>query len=491
MSIPHLASRYVSKLARDRAALGVLVIAAAGRVLWLALVDNGQWGDVQTYDSAARHLALHGELRYDGYPVVYRAWFPPAWPFFLSLFYRAFGTEHELFKLVNLALSLLVVALTMRIGARVFGRRVGLAGGLCMALLPGQIFYVNLAQYEIFLTALVMLMLCGLLETDWSQLDGRRAPAHGLGVLLAVAVLARPPLVLLPLALLFYWRSVAGKRRAWTLAGIAGGYVLAASLAWGARNFAVLGEPVLFSTNGGYNLWHGNNPNATGSDFVPPQSADPRLNPLLLMGDERVMNRRCTRYALDYIREHPARFFAMMPRRVFGVFDTDTTGLYLSFLRPPLHQPTVLEPLRRNSRLLESLTFRSYAVVMALALIGLLRASWRAAPVRLLGIFILYWLAGAAVTFGQDRYRVPIMPIFCLFAGCGAQQLQQLQQLRRLARGGTSSGTGATSPGLKCTASTSCHNGRYLWSREWRRRVVDNGNLQRAANFAARCKQGA
>jgi 4-amino-4-deoxy-L-arabinose transferase-like glycosyltransferase len=155
MSVPHLVLCFISKLARDRAALAVLVAAAAGRVLWLVLVDNAQWGDVQAYDSAARHLALNGELRYDGYPAVYRAWFPPAWPFFLSLFYRVFGTEHELFKLVNLALALLTMALTMRIGGRVFGRRVGLAGGWFMALLPGQIFYVNLAQYEMFLTALV------------------------------------------------------------------------------------------------------------------------------------------------------------------------------------------------------------------------------------------------------------------------------------------------------------------------------------------------
>lgn len=63
---------------------------------------------------------------------------------------------------------------------------------------------------------------------------------------------------------------------------------------------------------------------------------------------------------------------------------------------------------------------------MALSLLGLLRANWREVSVRLPGIFILYWLAGAAVTFGQDRYRVPIMPIFCVFAGCGAQSLWPL-----------------------------------------------------------------
>jgi hypothetical protein len=214
--------------------------------------------------------------------------------------------------------------------------------------------------------------------------------------------------------------------------GLTSGYLALAVLGWTARNWAVLGEPVLFSTNGGYNLWHGNNPNATGSDFVPPSVADPRLNPLLLMGDERVMYRRCTRYALDYIRAHPARFFAMMPRRVFALFDTDTTGLYLSFLRPALKQPSVLEPLRRNPRRLESLTFRAYVLVMALSLLGLLRASWREASVRLLAIFILYWLAGAAVTFGQDRYRVPLMPIFCVFAGCGAQSVWRVARRVRI-----------------------------------------------------------
>lgn len=29
-------------------------------------------------------------------------------------------------------------------------------------------------------------------------------------------------------------------------------------------------------------------------------------------------------------------------------------------------------------------------------------------------------------TFGQDRYRVPIMPLYCLFAGYASQRLRPL-----------------------------------------------------------------
>ena len=50
---------------------------------------------------------------------------------------------------------------------------------------------------------------------------------------------------------------------------------IAATIApWSIRNNAVFGEFVLLSTNGGPNLWMGNNPDSTGFYMPLPSSVD-------------------------------------------------------------------------------------------------------------------------------------------------------------------------------------------------------------------------
>jgi hypothetical protein len=207
-------------------------------------------------------------------------------------------------------------------------------------------------------------------------------------------------------------------------------WVVLASLGWAARNYRVLGEPVLFSTNGGYNFWHGNNPYAAGRDINLPPTGEPRLN-LLALRDERAINREGYRLGLEEIREHPARFLVLIPRRIFFLYYTDTKGVWLAFLKAPVEGPTLLERFRHGSRLPEQLAFRPYVVVMALALVGVGLADWRRPAIQLMGLLILYWTGWVAVTFGQDRYHVPLMPIFCLFAGEGARRLLHVARARR------------------------------------------------------------
>src|SRR5438876_6493907 len=131
------------------AAIGVLALAVAVRVAWLLLVPNEQWSDVKWYDDAARHLARHGELRFVGPAGTYRAWFPPGWPFFLGAVYWLVGEHSWTLKGTNLVLSLATVWLTIRAGSAIFGASAALVGGLLLSVLPGQVAYVGLAQYEV------------------------------------------------------------------------------------------------------------------------------------------------------------------------------------------------------------------------------------------------------------------------------------------------------------------------------------------------------
>lgn len=403
--------------------LAVVCVAFFVRLAWIVLVPNEQWSDTRLYDESARHLAAHFELRYETLWGPYRAWLPPGWPFFLSLIYGVCGPIPDLFKWVNLALACLAVYLTVRLGERVFVGRVAIAGGLMLALLPGQAAYVSTAQYEVFLTTLLLGIVVLLIEGDWTSLTCRAPRIHLLGVLTAWAVMTKPQLLPLPALAGWYVASAtAGARRGLLVGVVLAGYVAVAAAGWTARNQAVLGEPVLFSTNGGFNLWFGNNPSATGGPYHPPPSGDPRANPHLLP-DELQQNRSAYRWATDYIREHPLRFLEMVPRRLFYLFHTDTFGVYLAFLRAPLRRPSILEPWRNGSTLPEQIAFRPYALVLLFAAAGIFLIPWRSPPVRLLvGIVVLSTL-GTVLTVGVDRHHVQFMPMVCLFAGVAVDAL--------------------------------------------------------------------
>lgn len=393
--------------------LAIVALAVALRLAWILLVPSLPSSDDAWYDQAARDLARTGALHYrTGTGQVFRAWFPPGWPAFLALWYGAFGPVRGLYRWVNLLLAGLAVWLTYRLGERALGRGAALLGALLYALLPGQIVYVGLPQYEVFVTVLLLAVLCLLPEGKWPWRSPR---AHAAGALLAWAVLARPPLALLPGAFALE-RSY---RRGALLLAL---YVAAASGAWCLRNWAVLGVPVLYSTNGGYNLWHGSNPNATGGAFVPPDSPDARLN-LPVITDEVERNRTGYRYALEWIRDHPRRFLALIPARLFHFYGSDTTGVYLTYLAPVKFEYETWLTRIRSMPWLESLAFRTYAVVMLLALVGMILAPWRSPEVRIVGLVILYSSLVVCVTFGQNRYHAPLMPLFCLFAGYGLASL--------------------------------------------------------------------
>jgi hypothetical protein len=385
------------------------------------MVPNGQYSDIISYDYAARHLATHYELNFGPASDYFRAWFLPGWPLFLSFFYKILGPATDVFKGVNVALSLLMVFLTVQIGAQVFDWRTGLLGGLLVAILPGWMVYVSLAQYEIFLCVLVMLILHVLLRVDWARVGWRSPALYILSLLMVWATFTRPPLALFPAIIIWFTVRAGAGRRGWAWGAVLWAFLAVVTAGWAARNRAVLGEPVLFSTNAGYNLWHGNNPSATGGATSYPKTNDPRINPDLIRG-ELNLNRLCARYAVEYIRDNPGRFVVMIPRRLFYLFNTDTTGIYQTLLHAPMNGPTILEPWRAGPWP-ERICFRSYLLLMMAALVGLALAPWRRLEVQLLGATIVYWLLPVVVSFAQDRYREPLMPIFCLFAAYAVQRV--------------------------------------------------------------------
>jgi hypothetical protein len=167
-------------------------------------------------------------------------------------------------------------------------------------------------------------------------------------------------------------------------------------LPWALRNRTVLGEWVWTSTNSGFTLYDGLNPNATGAsngDFV-------RRLPALQTLGEVDRSRYLAKLAADWARSNP--------RRV-----TELASIKLARFWTPV-------PLSEEfgGRRTYVLIAAAYAIPLFLLVVfGVFKASRLTFAAKgFLLVPAIYFSLAHAVTIGSLRYRVPVEPILAVIA---------------------------------------------------------------------------
>ena len=165
-----------------------------------------------------RYLSVAWEMQRDGTFIVPHlnseiyAHKPPLLFWLINLIWSLTGVSEVAARLVAPAFSVLSVALTWRLGNRLFPDRPGLGATAALILASTGIFalYGSLTMFDTMLTAATLLGVLALLRMD---AGGGWSATLGLGAALAFGVLAKGPVILIhliPLAL---------ARPLWTMAG--------------------------------------------------------------------------------------------------------------------------------------------------------------------------------------------------------------------------------------------------------------------------------
>ncbi|MPZ48881.1 MAG: phospholipid carrier-dependent glycosyltransferase [Dehalococcoidia bacterium] len=374
------------------------------------------FSDAEYYDVAARSLA-NG----DGYSVQLTdgaflpggsatAFFPPGYSFFLAVPYAIFGPGVDVARLANVLAGALTVPVVYLIGARLFSIRAGLLAAALAAVFPGLLFWTPVMLSETFFTFVFALaVLCSVTALRDGRLSWPQVALAGFVTGLAVLVRGQA-LILLPVAVLWWW--ISGIRPRDALLG--GGLALAAAavllLPWSIRNFTVFDAPVLLSTNFGYNLRVGHAPYANGR-FIDP--AD--LYDLVDEGEnfELVLNDEGARLALDYALANPGREAELSLQKVRWLWspDSDVVLWLSSFGRTPLSGST--ESAIAWTAQLSHWTF------LLLLIPGLATLGLKQPGVVFAGLLCLAWTAVHVVFFGEPRYHLPLLPVLLPIAAAG------------------------------------------------------------------------
>lgn len=385
-------------------------------------IVDAEWHDAWAWGWAQGTWSMNGEA-------FFRA---PLYPFWLSLVYRVFGHDLLAARVVQAVLGAGTAAATAGCGWRIGGRAAALWAGAIASLYGPFVFFDG----ELLIENLLLVL------SAWSLyfvLANSSAWRMGLAFfLLGLAIIARPtPLVLIPLFCVFAWSGMPKtlRRRRAALAGFLALSLLPAVLVT-ALNARAEGTFVFVASQGGVNLYAGNNPHATGktltveelkgakgswADFVRTsrQTAERASGRRLSSGEE---SSYWSRKAWTWIRASPVEALKLTVKK----------GFYLanSYELPNERDLYFQRPFPLNGLLWTAGWFSfPWGIVFPLGVSGVALALRRPGAKRgalLLGGWALVYALAVILFFVCARFRVGLVPpviVLCAYALSNARAL--------------------------------------------------------------------
>ena len=330
------------------------------------------------------------------------------YPFFvLAPLFNIFGESLFAVRMANTALGGISIYLCYLV-AREAGA--GKVGRLCAALfwslyLPTAIYTVYVAKENLMIPLMLVVIwsACRFVSHATTAVTVMCGVAFGLLALTGNAALA----LTVPALVAMLGLSTAGYRnagRAVLLIGVAA----AVASPWIVRNEAVLGAPVL-NTNGGFNLYLGNNPAATGMFMsiaeTPRGDSWADLRKLGEVQASKVLQQE----ALAWVGQHP------------GIAATNAMKKLGLFWMPPLHQGR--DQVSTVETVLRAAWAAQYVLLLLLALAGWFARATTDRKALLMWLAIGAYSAVHMIFYVIYRYREPIMPLVCVLAALALDRL--------------------------------------------------------------------
>ncbi len=395
-------SRVASALLQNP--IAIVASALLLRLVWAWLVPVVPVSDSVMYEAFARSIAQgHGYAYPDGQLTSYWAVGASA---AYAVLYATFDQPRLWVAVAQALLGAFIVGLTWRLARTRLDARGAALSAWIVALWPTLIAFTTILASELLFIALMLLALNVWISRHWPLV--LRAVLWG--AFIAGATYVRP--TAWPLLLVFPTLQclLDGRRREALAMAVVSVTTAAALFApWVHRNFSLYGQFVLVATNGGPNLWMGNNPLSNGGYMPLPERT---------FATEAARDRELGRDAMAYIREHPGDYVRLSLRRAVMTYDRESIGV--------VWNETGLRD-RFGARVIQPLKLLASAywwVVLAGGVAGAACALWRARPLPWPELAALMYFAVVPIlTVGQDRYHLPIDPLLALFAAWGATLL--------------------------------------------------------------------
>lgn len=374
------------------------------RLLALAAFHHIPRSDEIAYETMALNL-VSGKGIVDNFGNY--AFYNMGYPFFiLAPVFAIFGKKLLAARIVNIVLGELTMILAYATAGEAGAGRSGrlLAAAIGALYLPASIYAVYIAKEN--LTTPIMLGIV------WCALRLAQRPGYpvaiGCGLLFGlIALTGNAGLCLAaPVAFgLMFASANAWRKLRLSVVVLISAVVVAAP--WMMRNAWVLGYPVL-NTDGGFNLYLGNNQYATGYYMsISNTPRGPTWHRLLKTAGELSASNTLQREAIAWIASHPTAFLELSMKKA------------IYFWEPPFHEGTSqvswYEPVIR-------LIWTIQYIALLVGALGTLAApSPRDVRIAVLWLALASYTSVFMVFYVIGRYREPIMPVLWVMAAIAVE----------------------------------------------------------------------
>lgn len=384
----------------------LLALALLVRVATVVFLNITPQSDYLQYQSIALNfLSGHGFLDAMGNYAMYSIGYP------LFIVTPAFFISDNSLLVVQIINSILgtistaiVFFIAKEVGATAAGR--ALATFLFALYVPSWVYAEYLAKENLTTPLILLVLLCALYLLRGISIRICAACGFVFGIL---AIAGNSALsLLLPLSFAIWLSSsTTMKKLSGMLILILCGLIV--TTPWIARNYYVVGSATL-NSNGGFNLYIGNNPLADGYFMSIADTPRGKSWHDLRLNGEIYASRTLKRDALAWIWENPQRFVTLSIRK--GI----------AFWTPPIHSDSIDNSFLNN--LARGVWLSQYIFVLLMSLAGLAfsRKFW-SKEVFVLTLAIMSYLAVHMLFYVVYRYREPIMPILCILAALSCDML--------------------------------------------------------------------
>jgi len=350
----------------------------------------------------------------------------PLYPYLLALFLKITSSDYFWTRFLQIFISAGSVSLTYLLGREFFSEKTARLASIFYA------FYGTLILYdEMFLipVVFVFLNLLGLVIIARNRDNPHKRPFIIAGIVFGLAAIARPNiLVVVPCLAIWLFYNFRRKVETRSIVLIILVFLIGVALPIApvtVRNYVVADDFVLISSQGGINLYLGNNSSAEGLTMMMPEitldASIPwnKFIPAVTDFAEKEVGHKLkpsevssfwTNKAKQFIFEHPAEFMYLTFKKcvyfLSGFENSDQTDIYA---------------FRQYSSLLSVLIFDRglkfpYGFFLPLAIVGMGLGYAHRKTYAPLYIFVLAYIPTVVLFLVTARHRLTIIPILLLFA---------------------------------------------------------------------------
>lgn len=400
---------------------GIFILSFTFNLFWILLIKTQPFSDFLYYHNLARQIA-NGGLWGDTYTTV-------GYSVFIALFYKIFGANIIIAKILNLILSLINGLLVFSILNRLsLSRRIKTAILVFYLFFPMNIYYNSVLATEILFTTLLLLI-------TYIYLADIHYKYWIIGILTALNTMIKPFFILFFLVILLTEMLTQEKFLNSLKKGLVVlGMTILIISPWLYRNYKLIGEFTYVSNNGGIVLYINNNSQNHLGRWMPADQIENSITKQAQYQNSNPTqkNKMLTSAAKQWIKSHPKEFLILGMKRLGQTYFP--VGDDLEF---PLYGTNI--PLTRNSLLLNivaliqipifllgisSIIAFSFSIIRRKIGHPIKNADLSSVKNDVFLLLIFFMFTGVYfITEGQSRYSFPLIFIIIYYFFKGLSHL--------------------------------------------------------------------